>query len=229
MRSCAPTLVLYRVRSAPQLLYLSRHWFLQIYRFRACPKNHSPPPFRCTGGAIVLPTLGDYKVVSHYHFWRDRARSVLLPFLFFGTSARTMLAILDYGFGASCVLTVAIIILVLVEWISRQGKNETFVKKAKRPYPPGPTPWPVIGNLAVMAKYEMPHKVFSELEVEYKSPIVKLKLGSVNSVVINGSQTIREVLFVNGSHFDARPNFERFNKLFGGDKENCESLILLIF
>jgi hypothetical protein len=41
--------------------------------------------------------------------------------------------------------------------------------------------------------------------------------------VVNDPDSVKEVLIAKGSHFDGRPDFKRFDLLFGGDKQNCES------
>lgn len=48
-------------------------------------------------------------------------------------------------------------------------------------------------------------------------------MGSVPAVVVNGFENIKEVLLTKAEDFDSRPNFNRINILFDGDKENCES------
>ncbi|KAK0166556.1 hypothetical protein PV328_004963 [Microctonus aethiopoides] len=86
--------------------------------------------------------------------------------------------------------------------------------------PPGPKPWPIIGSLHILGQYDVPYKAFSVLEKMYNSPVIKLKLGSVQCVIINGLENIKEVLYTKGQDFDSRPNFLRYNKLFAGSKEN---------
>ncbi|CAH1131858.1 unnamed protein product [Ceutorhynchus assimilis] len=50
--------------------------------------------------------------------------------------------------------------------------------------------------------------------------VVKLQLGTVKCVVVNEQKNIREALVTRGHHFDSRPNFERYQRLFSGNKEN---------
>lgn len=90
------------------------------------------------------------------------------------------------------------------------------------PDPPGPKPWPIIGSLHILGKYDVPYKAFGELAKTYNSQIIKLQLGSVPCVVVNGLENIKEILITKGPHFDSRPNFVRYNLLFSGDKENCK-------
>ncbi|KAF5284940.1 hypothetical protein FQA39_LY16895 [Lamprigera yunnana] len=71
----------------------------------------------------------------------------------------------------------------------------------------------------LLGGYEVPYQAFTNLGKKYGN-VIKLKLGNVNSVVINGYESIREVLVTKGHYFDSRPNFERYQQLFGGDKQN---------
>jgi cytochrome P450 family 307 subfamily A len=86
---------------------------------------------------------------------------------------------------------------------------------------PGPKPYPIIGNLPALAKYEIPYQAFTHLSKTY-GQIFKLQLGSVPALVVNGIDNIKEVLVTKGNHFDSRPNFRRFYELFAGNKENCK-------
>lgn len=87
--------------------------------------------------------------------------------------------------------------------------------------PPGPTPYPIIGNLACLDGYEVPYQAFDELAKTYGA-IISLRLGSVPTVVVNGIENIKEVLIAKSSHFDSRPNFRRYHDLFSGNKQNCK-------
>lgn len=89
------------------------------------------------------------------------------------------------------------------------------------PLAPGPKPFPVIGSMHILGQYEVPYQAFGELAKTY-GPIIRMNLGSVPSLIVNGQEFIREVLFVKGTHFDSRPNFKRYNNLFGGAKDNCK-------
>jgi cytochrome P450 family 307 subfamily A len=86
---------------------------------------------------------------------------------------------------------------------------------------PGPKSKFIIGNLDQLDGYDIPYKAFSVLAEKY-GKIIKLQLGNVPSIVINGVENIKEVLIYKGHHFDSRPNFRRYHMLFSGNKENCE-------
>lgn len=89
---------------------------------------------------------------------------------------------------------------------------------------PGPKPKFIVGNLDALDGYEIPYKAFSVLAEKYGN-IIKLQLGSVPSMVINGVENIKEVLVNKGHHFDSRPNFQRYHMLFSGNKENCKCFL----
>lgn len=86
---------------------------------------------------------------------------------------------------------------------------------------PGPKPKLIVGNLDALNGYEIPYQAFSVLSKKYGN-IIKLQLGQVPSMVINGVENIKEVLVNKGHHFDSRPNFRRYHMLFSGNKENCK-------
>ncbi|PBC29262.1 Cytochrome P450-like protein [Apis cerana cerana] len=88
------------------------------------------------------------------------------------------------------------------------------------PEPPGPKPWPILGSLHILGRYDVPYKAFADLVRDFDCQVIKLRMGSVPCVVVNGLENIKEVLTVKGHHFDSRPNFARYHLLFGGNKEN---------
>ncbi|KAK5638951.1 hypothetical protein RI129_013246 [Pyrocoelia pectoralis] len=113
-------------------------------------------------------------------------------------------------------ITILFIILIIIIIEQLYKKPTTY---SDLPEPPSPKSLPIIGHLHLLGGYEVPYQAFTNLAKKYGN-IIKLKLGNVNSVVINGQENIREVLVTKGHHFDSRPNFERYQQLFGGDKQN---------
>uniref|UniRef100_A0A1A9WV93 Cytochrome P450 n=1 Tax=Glossina brevipalpis TaxID=37001 RepID=A0A1A9WV93_9MUSC len=81
---------------------------------------------------------------------------------------------------------------------------------------PGPIPWPIIGNLSLLLRFEVPFEGFTELSKEL-GDIYSLTIGSVRCLVVNNLDLIKEVLNQNGKFFGGRPDFLRYHKLFGGD------------
>lgn len=99
------------------------------------------------------------------------------------------------------------------------GKVERRIRSY--PQPPGPTPWPVLGNLITLGQYEVPFVGLTEMAKTY-GDCYSLTLGSTRCLVVNNLELIREVLNQNGKFFGGRPDFLRFHTLFGGDRANCK-------
>jgi cytochrome P450 family 307 subfamily A len=68
---------------------------------------------------------------------------------------------------------------------------------------------------------QIPYAAFTSLSERFGN-IFSVKLGGSWAVVVNDTESVKEVLITKGAHFDARPQFLRLNILFGGDKENCK-------
>lgn len=75
------------------------------------------------------------------------------------------------------------------------------------PQPPGPIPWPVLGDLALLGQYEVPFEGFTQLSKIY-GDVYSLTLGTTRCVIVNNLDMIKEVLNQNGKYFGGRPNFE---------------------
>lgn len=98
-------------------------------------------------------------------------------------------------------------------------ETESVVMEYKQA--PGPFPWPIIGNLAILGQYEVPFEAFTALSKIY-GDAYSLTLGTTRCLVVNNLELIREVLNQNGKFFGGRPDFIRYNRLFGGDRNNCK-------
>ncbi|XP_069625113.1 cytochrome P450 1B1 [Ranitomeya imitator] len=79
--------------------------------------------------------------------------------------------------------------------------------------PPGPFPWPIIGN--AMQIGSSPHLAFVQLARKY-GEIFQMKLGSQKVVVLNGDRVIRHALLQKGADFAGRPGFASFKFVSGG-------------
>lgn len=102
--------------------------------------------------------------------------------------------------------------------IEKAATSQTIAQR-----PPGPKPYPIVGNLPCLDGYAVPYQAFDDLAKKFGS-IISLRLGSVPTVVVNGIDNIKEVLIAKASHFDSRPNFRRYHDLFSGNKQNCKCL-----
>lgn len=124
----------------------------------------------------------------------------------------------------SLLLCIAVALIIYDHMVNKK-KKQRLESSAQDdlPEPPSPRSYPIIGHLHLLGGYEVPYQAFTELGKKY-GDIIKLRLGSVNCVVVNEQKNIREALVTKGHHFDSRPNFERYQQLFCGNKENCKYL-----
>lgn len=117
------------------------------------------------------------------------------------------------------VIVVIIIVKTLLEILSiiKRGRNQRKNSNA----PKGPTPWPILGSLHMLGNRDIPFSGLTQIRETF-GDIFSLKLGETECVVVNSVEMRDEVLNANqkGDDFDARPNFERIQRLFGGNKDN---------
>lgn len=113
--------------------------------------------------------------------------------------------------------------VVLATLITRKWKPLTLEEKLCHMLPkaPGPKAFPLIGSMHLLGQHEVPFEAFTALSKIY-GDIYSITLGSIPCVVVNNFALIKEVLITKGAHFGGRPDFIRFHKLFGGDRNNCK-------
>ena len=70
------------------------------------------------------------------------------------------------------------------------------------PLPPGPRPWPIVGNLPHMGR--MPHQTFAALAHKY-GPLMYFRLGSIETVVAASAAAAEQFLKVHDANFSSRP------------------------
>ncbi|KAG5530764.1 hypothetical protein RHGRI_025664 [Rhododendron griersonianum] len=76
------------------------------------------------------------------------------------------------------------------------------LRRHKLKYPPGPRPWPIIGNLNLVGS--VPHLSFHSLSRKY-GDIMQLRFGSFPVVVVSSPEMAKEVLQTHGETFASRP------------------------
>ncbi|XP_076949414.1 iridoid oxidase [Bidens hawaiensis] len=59
--------------------------------------------------------------------------------------------------------------------------------------PPGPTPWPVVGNIFQLGFVKVPHKSFTQLARVHGPNVMTLWLGSMCTVVVSSNEAAREM------------------------------------
>ncbi|XP_006882409.1 PREDICTED: cytochrome P450 1B1-like [Elephantulus edwardii] len=108
--------------------------------------------------------------------------------------------------------TLLLFLLVLVavhvgQWLLRQRRRLPGSTL------PGPFPWPLIGNAAMMG--QAPHLSFARLAQRY-GDVFQIHLGGCPIVVLNGERAIHQALVQQGSAFASRPPFTSFGVVSNG-------------
>ncbi|KAL6514747.1 Cytochrome P450 [Orobanche gracilis] len=72
----------------------------------------------------------------------------------------------------------------------------------RKPLPPGPKPWPIIGNLVHIG--DKPHQTMTSMAGVY-GPLMHLKMGFVHVIVAASASVAEQLLKVHGANFSNRP------------------------
>eukprot|EP01018_Ginkgo_biloba_P016266 Gb_39085 [translate_table: standard] len=94
----------------------------------------------------------------------------------------------------------AALIMVILYWIFYKFKEENILTTFR--LPPGPYPWPIIGNLYLLG--ELPHRSLQQLAKKY-GPIMLLRLGFVPTVVVSSPHMAELFLRTHDAVFASRP------------------------
>ncbi len=78
----------------------------------------------------------------------------------------------------------------------------TFWLRTSHQFPPGPWPWPIVGNLLILGK--APHIKLANLAKRY-GPLMYMRLGSVNALVASSPAMAKEFLKTQDHVFQYRP------------------------
>ncbi|EGW03088.1 Cytochrome P450 2C38, partial [Cricetulus griseus] len=112
-------------------------------------------------------------------------------------------------FDSSAILSLLGLILIFILNI------KVFMAKAyKLQSPPGPKPWPVIGNLHIL-NLKRPYQTMLELSKKYGS-IYSIHMGPRKVVVLSGYETVKDALVKYGNQFEERSRVPIFERLFNG-------------
>ncbi|CAK9254887.1 unnamed protein product [Sphagnum jensenii] len=112
-------------------------------------------------------------------------------------------------------ITTALLASVVVHLVL----NYVLLRKSSRMrLPPGPWPWPVVGNLLQLCQGgKNLHKTFASLAQQY-GPIVYLRLGSVHTVVVSSPVMAKEFLKTHDQEFQYRPKPTLAAEILMGNK-----------
>ncbi|XP_077246447.1 cytochrome P450 84A1-like [Tasmannia lanceolata] len=91
---------------------------------------------------------------------------------------------------------------LLLLFLSLHFFIRALAKRRKLPFPPGPTPLPIIGNMLIMD--QLTHRGLAKLAQIYGG-LVYLRLGVLHTFAVSTPEMAREVLQVQDNHFSNRP------------------------
>ncbi|XP_058805598.1 uncharacterized protein LOC131672414 [Phymastichus coffea] len=101
------------------------------------------------------------------------------------------------------VLLVLLVLLLVAGFAAAVLAQKSRGKRA----PPGPFPWPLVGNVKLLQRLSRElggqHEALLELSRRYGSPVVSLRLGGQECFVVNGADCIGAVL--GSEDYDGRP------------------------
>ncbi|WJZ97689.1 hypothetical protein VitviT2T_016271 [Vitis vinifera] len=97
-------------------------------------------------------------------------------------------------------------VVLALAWLASVAllsKVFSFRPPHKQNLPPGPTPWPIIGNLNLIG--HLPHRSLHKLSQKY-GQIMELRFGSFPVVVASSSEMAKQFLKTNDHLFASRPH-----------------------
>ncbi|KAG0623062.1 hypothetical protein M758_3G146400 [Ceratodon purpureus] len=110
---------------------------------------------------------------------------------------------LGYVAGVSA-LVVILVTEVIVLYVRGQAQR-------RKDLPPGPQPWPIVGNLPALAVAKM-HQNLQQLAAAF-GPLMYLRLGSVPCVVVSTAEVARALVRASDEHLSSRPKLLSFSIL----------------
>ncbi|KAF8022900.1 hypothetical protein BT93_F0419 [Corymbia citriodora subsp. variegata] len=111
-------------------------------------------------------------------------------------------------------LVVVLVILALSFRLLWRSRSSSGSKLKMAPEAAGA--WPVIGHLPVLAKSKLPHKTLASMADEF-GPIFTLRLGSFLTLVVSGSEIVKECFTKHDVALSSRPPL-LFNEIVGYDR-----------
>ncbi|GER54261.1 cytochrome P450 [Striga asiatica] len=91
---------------------------------------------------------------------------------------------MDCRFSLLPCLATLLLLIIFVKLFINLNKNSS------KSHPPGPPGWPLLGNIFDLG--EIPHQTFHKLQARY-GPLIHLRLGSINTVVVQSSEAAAEL------------------------------------
>ena len=113
-----------------------------------------------------------------------------------------MASVYDIIFSHETVIGIILVVVAVLLWYIANIYNTNL--------PPGPWGLPIVGYLPFLGP--QPQETLLFLSHKY-GDIFTIRMGSFTTVVVNGTEKIRETLVTNAGVFDSRPDFYTFSIL----------------
>ncbi|CAM5098984.1 unnamed protein product [Eretmochelys imbricata] len=109
---------------------------------------------------------------------------------------------------------VVILLLFVVTFVSILTVKRGWNKRACLNFPPGPRPFPVLGNVHQL-NLKRPYRTLLELSEKY-GPVFSIQMGPKKMVVLSGYKMVKEALVNQADAFVERPRIPIFEKISRG-------------
>lgn len=96
---------------------------------------------------------------------------------------------------------VSCILLLCITWLVCNLLKTNFWYRRSLNLPPGPYPFPIIGNILQLGK--KPHQSLAKLSQTY-GPLMHLKLGSLDTIIVSSPQIAKQILQQHDHAFPGR-------------------------
>ncbi|KAK7290344.1 hypothetical protein RIF29_04684 [Crotalaria pallida] len=93
---------------------------------------------------------------------------------------------------------------LLRKFLSHNSPTEKSKKIIK--LPPGPKPWPIVGNLPEMLSSKYSFRWIQKIMNDYKTEIACIRLGNIHVIPVTSPEILREFLIKQDAIFATRPN-----------------------